>query len=138
MKDFLISLFISLLAVFTPIKPLLLTTGFLIAADFIFGVYRSYKEDPKSISSRKMGHTISKILLYNISILSVFLIQHFILNDELPLAKIVTGIICLTELKSLDESFQSIFGFGFYYQILSMIRRGTSQTKDVLPSDDDE
>lgn len=138
MKDFLIAFIISILAVFSPIKPLLLTTGFLIAADFIFGVYKAYRQDPKSITSRKMGHTISKILLYNLAIISVYLIEHFILSDQLPLAKIVSGIICITELKSIDESFKIAFGFSFYDRLIGIIKRGTSQTKDVLPGEVDE
>lgn len=132
MKQFFISLGISLLAVFAPIVPLIGTTMALILTDFLFGVYRAYKTDPKSVSSRKMGHTISKVLLYNVCIICVYLIEHYVVGGALPLAKIVTGIICLTELKSIDESFQTAFGFSFYTKLVEILRRGTSETKDIV------
>lgn len=131
MKQFIVALTISLMAVMEPIEPLILTTMSLIVTDFIFGIYRSYRADPKSVTSRKMGHTISKILLYNICIICVFLIQHYIINDSLPLAKIVAGIVCITELKSIDESFSKAFGFSFYEKLVEVLKRGTSDTKDI-------
>jgi hypothetical protein len=130
------SIFISLIAVIAPIKPLFLVTGFLIMVDFIFGIYKARKLKEK-ITSRKMGNTISKLLLYNLAILSVFLLNKYIINTQLPLEKIVAGLIGLTEVKSLDESFKLLFGFSFYDKIIKIMKRGASTTKDLIEEVDD-
>lgn len=130
------NILLSLIAVISPIKPLFLVTGFLIMADFIFGRYRAKKLGEK-ITSRKMGNTISKLLLYNIAILSVYLLNHYVIMTTLPLEKIVTALIGLTELKSLDESFTLLFGFSFYDKIKKILKRGASNTKDLLDDVED-
>lgn len=130
------SIVVSLLAVVAPIQPLFLVTGFLIFADFIFGIYKAKKLGEK-ITSRKMGHTISKLILYNLAILSVFLLNHYLICTTLPLEKIVGGLIGLTELKSLDESFTMLFGFSFYDKIKKILKRGASTTKDLLDEVED-
>lgn len=130
------NILLSLIAVISPIKPLFLVTGFLIMADFIFGLYKAKKLGEK-ITSRKMGNTISKLLLYNIAILSVYLLNHYVIMTTLPLEKIVAGLIGLTELKSLDESFTLLFGFSFYDKIKKILKRGASNTKDLLDDVED-
>ena len=135
MKQWIIShintILISLFAVISPVMPLLLTTGFLIMADFCFGIFRAYKTG-EVITSRKMGNSISKIFLYNLAILSMYLLNHYIINTELPLEKIVAGLIAITEIRSIDESFNKMFGFSFWDKVKSAIKRGTSTTKDLM------
>ena len=136
MKDFLLTLVISILSLITPIKPLVFTIGFVIAIDFIFGVYRSWKLDPKSITSRKMGHTISKILFYNLSVITVYFVAGIWSSDVgLLAAKATALLIGLTEIKSIDESFQILFGFGFYQKVMDILKRNVNDTKDILQED---
>jgi len=125
------SLFIATIAVFTPVVPLLLTTGFLIAVDFCFGVYRAYKKG-EEITSRKMGNTISKIVLYNLAILSVYFLDHNVLNTGLNLEKVVAGLIGIVEIRSVDESFKTLFGFSIWDKLKNTIQRGSSSTKDLI------
>jgi len=117
--------------VISPVAPLLLTIGFLIGMDFIFGIYRAHKTG-EVITSRKMGNTISKIVLYNIMVLSVYLLDHYILNTGLGLEKIAASLIGIVELRSLDESFVKIYGWSIYDKINKSIQRGTSTTKDKI------
>ena len=131
MKQYLSYLFVSLLAVFTPVIPLLLTIGCLIMIDFIVGVYRAFKMK-EVITSRKMGNTISKMLLYQLTILSLFLFETYILQGLLPVTKIGAGMISVTELKSIDESVEKMTGIGVWKKLTKIIRRGESQTKDFI------
>lgn len=132
MKHWLISnlnaIIISIISVLSPIKPLLYTIGFLIAADFIFGLYRAHKTG-QEITSRKMSHTITKMLLYNITIVSLWLIERNILGGAIPITKIAAGLISIVEIKSIDETFKLIFGFSFWDKIKKQLGRGTSLTK---------
>lgn len=131
MKQYLLHLFVALTAVFTPVTPLLLTIGALIIIDFIVGVFRAFKmKEP--ITSRKMGNTISKMLLYQLTILSLFLFETYILQGLLPVTKIGAGMISVTELKSIDESVEKMTGIGIWKKLVKVIRRGESQTKDFL------
>jgi hypothetical protein len=135
MKTWIITHFTSLIvatvAILSPVVPLLLTIGFLIVIDFIFGMYRAHKTGEK-ITSRKMGNTISKILLYNLMVISVYFLDHYILKTGLNLEKIAASLIGIVELKSLDESFVKLFGWSIYDKIKKAIQRGTSTTKDII------
>lgn len=133
--DFIINyshyLLISLVAVLTPVKPMLLTVGFLVVSDFIFGLYKSYKKG-LNITSRKMSNTITKLLLYTITILAVFFLETYIITDVLPFTKLVAGLISLVEIKSIDEHFNSLFGYSIWSKLRAFIDRGKSTTKDVF------
>jgi len=83
MKQWLINVAIALGAVLSPIVPLFATVSILIACDFIFGIYRAYRSK-QDISSRKMGHSISKILLYNLAVLTVFMIEKYVMDGSVP------------------------------------------------------
>jgi len=131
MKNYLIYLLISLTAVFTPVLPLLLTVGFLIGADFFVGLYKAYKLK-QEITSRKLGHTISKMLLYQVTILSLFLFETFILDSVLPITKIGAGLIAVVELKSISESVEIMTGVSIWKRIVKVVKRGNSETKDFL------
>lgn len=128
MKQWLINLLLATWAIMTPVLPLFVTIFVLIIADFIFGLYRAWKTN-EEISSRKMSHTISKILLYELAILALFLIEKFVIMEEIPLTKIVAGVIAMVELKSIDESFMKIFGFSIYNNLKDKLHRSISETK---------
>lgn len=131
MKELLTKLLISTIAVLSPVTPMLLTVGFLIVVDFIFGIWKS-KKMKEPITSRKMSNTISKMVLYNLSILSVYFLNKYIIETGLPLEKIAAGLIGIIEIKSCDESFSKIFGFSLWDKIQKSIRRGSSTTKDII------
>lgn len=135
-KEWLISnikvLLITSLSIITPVAPLILTVLFLTLLDFIFAIYKQYRIDSSKITSRKMGNTISKILLYTLTILGVFFLETYIIGDVLPITKIVAGIISLTEVKSLDETFKDLLGYSIWDLLVKIATRGTSNTKDII------
>lgn len=135
MKTWLINnlhnLILATIAVISPVKELLLVVGFLIVADFIVGLFRAYRKG-EEITSRKMGNTISKILLYNIMILSVYFLDHYLLKTGLKLEKIAASLIAIVECKSLDESFKTLFGWSIFDKLKKIISRGKSTTKDLF------
>ena len=136
MKSWLINhfnlLLVSLIAIFSPVIPLLLTVYFLVATDFILAIYRAWKKDPNSITSRKMSNTVGKLLIYTLTLLCLFLLETYVLGPILPFTKIVAGLISLVELKSIDETFKALLGYSFYSKLVNMVKRGTSNTKDLI------
>ncbi len=132
MKDWIVrnlnSVLISTIAFLTPVKPLMLTIGLLVAVDFIFGIYRAWKTK-QEITSRKMANTITKMLLYNLTVISIWAIEKNITGSEIPITKIAAGMICLVEFKSIDETFKLLFGFSIWTKMKKSLGRGESFTK---------
>jgi hypothetical protein len=132
MKDWILrnlnSVLISCVAFLTPIKPLMITIGILVAVDFIFGIYRAWKTK-QEITSRKMSHTVTKMLLYNLTVISIWAIEKNITGSDIPITKISAGIICLVEFKSIDETFKLLFGFSIWTKMKKALGRGESFTK---------
>jgi hypothetical protein len=130
MKDKLYLLLFSFFATFAPLVPLLLSIGILIVIDFFVGLYRAYKSG-ELITSRKMSNTISKMLLYNFMIVSLFILETFIIDKALPLTKIGAGFIAIIEVKSINESVQLITGTDILGKVIGMIKR-TEDVKGLL------
>ena len=77
-----------------------------------------------------MGHTISKLFLYNLAVLSVFMLEKLILGTDTQFTKVVVGVIAMVELKSIDESFRILYGFSIYESLIDKIKRGTNENKN--------
>ena len=128
MKTWLIHLWIGVVAFVSPLVPLAVLVSTLIATDFVFGIYRAYKKGDE-INSRKMGHSISKMFLYNMAVLSVFMLEKIIVGTDMQFTKIAVGVIAMVELKSIDESFRLLYGFSIYESIVDKLKRGTNENK---------
>jgi hypothetical protein len=122
MKTWLISILLSVLAALSPMVPLFVTATLLIISDMVFAIYRAYKNEVP-ITSRKLSQVLPKLILYNIGILLAFLVEKYVLVDTIPISKLALGVISMVEMKSIDESFQSIFGYSLYAKLLAMIKR---------------
>jgi hypothetical protein len=131
MKQYLLHLSVAIISIFTPVTPILLTIGVLIIIDFLVGIYRAFKMK-EQITSRKMGNTISKMFLYQLTIISLFLFENYILMGILPVTKIGAALISITELKSIDESVEKMTGVGIWKKLVKIIKRGESETKDFI------
>jgi hypothetical protein len=120
MKNYIlnnISLIITFLAVyFAPAYPIIIGIGFLVTMDFVTGILAAKKRG-EIITSKKMRPTIMKGFGYMASILIAFVMQNiFLINMEVM--KIVSGLIAMIELKSLDENLTSITGKSIFKQFL--------------------
>lgn len=115
---FLQNLGISLLAVFAPIKAILFVTGFLIFADLLSGTLAAKKRGEK-ISSAGFRRTVSKILIYNLAVISGFLVETYMVEGLLPISKLIAGVIAMVELKSILENLNSINGTDIFKTILT-------------------
>lgn len=115
---FLQSILVSLVAVFAPIKAILLVTIFLIIADLISGIMAASKRGEK-ISSAGLRRTISKFLVYNLAVISGFLVEQYMVANLFPISKLIAGVIAMVELKSILENLNSINGTDIFKTILS-------------------
>lgn len=97
---------------FSPVKPLVITVVCLGLFDFITGISAAYKHNVP-ITSKKMYHSVVKVTLYTILILSSYMMEKYLI-DYLPVVKLATSTIALVELKSLYENISSILGIDLW------------------------
>ena len=107
---------ISCIAVLSPTLPLVVVTGVMIFFDFFTGVWKSLKRGD-IFSSTKMSNSGSKMFLYQLAILTGFLLEVYILNGIIPVSKIVAGFLATTEFQSLIENIGEITGIDIWGNI---------------------
>lgn len=138
MKTKLSILAISFFSILTPIKPLVLIAVTSIILDTCFGIWRSYKKGQK-IRSRRLSHTISKSLLYSFAIVFIFCLEKFVISDilghfiaiDLVLTKMFTFFCVVTELKSINESYESVTGKDVWKSFIEFAKRSKEQIDDL-------
>ena len=126
----------SIVLLFAPIYGLLISVGAAIILDTFTGIFKSIKlEGFQSIKSRKLSNIVSKLLLYEICILFLFLIDKFLLNEfiirsfgiEYMFTKICAILLIFVELVSIKENIESAFKIDLW----SMIKKILSRAKEV-------
>ena len=107
------------MAIFAPITPMLITTLVLIFLDLISGIWASIKRGEK-FKSAALRRTITKIFVYEVAILASYLTEQYLIGNTLPLVKLVSGVIAVTELSSLYENLNTIYGSNIFNKILTI------------------
>lgn len=138
MKTKISLLTLSFFSILTPIKPLVLIAITSIILDTCFGIWRSWKKGNK-IRSRRLSHTISKSLLYSGAIVFIFCLEKFVISDilgrfiaiDLILTKMFTFFCVVTELKSINESYESVTGKDVWKAFISFAKRSKEQIDDL-------
>jgi hypothetical protein len=129
--------FLAGLAVFLPIKELMLTIGFLVASDMVVGIWKALKLKQR-IRSRRMSDTVTKLLLYQIAIMSGFLIETFIISELIPITKLVATVIAVIEFKSIVESIESVTGKDLWSKLKTIISRKSEDITDAMTDGKDK
>ena len=111
----------SIIAFTTPIHGLLFGVGFLIFTDLFTGMYRAYKKGEK-ITSSELKRTVSKMALYNLAIISGFVIEYLGVGTLVPVSKIVASVVGLVEFKSILENFEAITGLNLWDHIKAKLQ----------------
>ena len=120
MKDWIVGLMLSVVAVFAPIKALILTTGVIIFADLILGIWAAKKRGEK-INSAGIRRTTTKIAVYHTAILLGFLIETYMLEGFIPISKIAGGLIGVVEAKSIMENLNEIHGSDIFKDLIKKL-----------------
>lgn len=120
MKEWLGKVAIACLAVLAPIQTILLSVGFLITADFITGIWAAHKRK-EQIKSAAMRRTISKIVIYQMAVITGFLLETYLLSSIFPVSKLVAGVIGLVEFKSILENGNTILGEDIFKVVINKL-----------------
>ena len=126
------------LAFFIPISGILLMIGVLIIIDTFTGIWKANKLEEK-ITSRKLSSIISKLALYEITVIMFFLIDRFILNDiiltffSVPfmLTKIVALVLSSIEVMSINENYKVVKGIDLWQSMKLLFARAKDIKDDI-------
>ncbi|WP_299105580.1 phage holin family protein [uncultured Tenacibaculum sp.] len=110
-----------LLALLSPLNGVLTTMMLLIVVDFITGSYAAIKNN-FPIRSIRIGHTVSKFFIYNLVIISAYFLEKHIVN-EVPFLKIIAGFIAVTEIKSILENYNKIYGVNPFRALHNLLKQ---------------
>jgi hypothetical protein len=128
--------FASLILLFVPIYGLLIAVGSAIILDTFTGIFKSIKlEGIESIRSRKLSNVISKMALYEICIVFLFLIDRFVLNEFIQHAfgfgfmftKICAILLIFVELVSIKENIEA----SFKIDIWQLLKTAFNRAKEI-------
>jgi hypothetical protein len=129
-----------------PISGLLFLVGFVIVLDTITGVWKSVKNKTK-ITSRGLSAIISKMLLYEVTVILFYMIDHFILNNiilqffsvQLLLTKILALILVSIEVMSINENYKAVKGLDLWQAMKNLFSRAKEikQHVDEIRHDQD-
>lgn len=122
----------------TPIVPLLLIVGGMILIDTVTGLLKARKRKEK-ITSHKLGRVISKMLLYQLGIITFFLLEKYLLGEFIAsftsisffLTKIVAVFFAGIELISINENLNDGFGINLFKQFKQMLLRVKEVKEDI-------
>jgi hypothetical protein len=135
-------LFGSILLFFVPIHGLLVAVAMAITLDTFTGIFKSIKlHGLKSIRSRKLSTIISKMLLYEVTVLLLFLMDKYLLNEfvilwwdiEFMFTKMCAIVLIFIELVSVKENIEEAYNI----DIWNMLKRLLSRAKEFKSDIDD-
>ena len=112
--------------------------GFAIFVDTITGVWKA-KKLKQPITSRRLSAVISKMLLYEITVILFYLIDYFILNDivltffsvPLMLTKMLSLVLVSIEVVSINENYKAVKGIDLWVSAKNLITRAKELKNDA-------
>lgn len=130
----------SLLLLFTPIYGLLIAVAAAIVLDTFTGIFKSIKLNGwKSVRSRKLSNIVSKMLLYEVCILLLFLMDKFLLNEfvkhafgfDFMFTKICAILLMFIELVSIKENIEEAFKIDIWAMLKKVLNRAKEIKTDI-------
>jgi hypothetical protein len=135
--NYIVSSFILL---FIPIQGLLIAVGAAIMLDTFTGVFKSVKKGGfKSIRSRILSNIISKMALYEICILFLFMMDKHVLNEFIirsfgityMFTKICAILLIFIELVSIKENIEETFNIDIWKLLKKIFLRAKEIKTDI-------
>ena len=123
------AILVSIIAVLAPIEPIMMTTGVLILIDLILGILAA-KKLGHPITSAALRRTVSKMLVYQLTLISGFLCEKYLLDGALPITKLVAAVIGAVELKSVFENADIINGGSVFRVLIQQLGSSNDKPED--------
>ena len=122
---------------FLPIYGILILIFFCIVFDTITGIWKA-KKTKTPVTSRKLSAIISKILLYEATVMLFYLMDFYLLNDivmtffsvELLTTKILSLVLVSVEVISINENYKAVKGIDLWASLKNLFARAKEVTQD--------
>lgn len=130
----------SILLLFAPIHGLLIAVASAIMLDTITGIFKSIKLNGfKSVRSRKLSNIVSKMLLYEVCVLFLFLMDKYLLNEfvkhafgfDYMFTKICAILLMFIELVSIKENIEEAFNIDVWKMLKKVLNRAKEIKTDI-------
>lgn len=130
----------SILIMFVPIHGILIAVGSAIVLDTFTGVFKSVKINGwSSIRSRKLSQVVSKMLLYEVCILFLYIIDKFILNEfifkwlsvDYMFTKVCAILLIFVELVSIKENLEEAYNIKIWEMLKKVFLRLKEIKEDI-------
>ncbi len=126
------------MAFFLPISGILIMILVLITIDTLTGIWKA-KKNKETITSRKLSAVISKLALYEVTVIMFYLIDQFILNDiiltffSVPfmLTKVTALVLASIEVMSINENYKAIKGIDLWQSMKLLFARAKDIKEDI-------
>jgi len=139
MKQALIYFLTSIFLFIAPIQGLMIAVGMAIFLDTFFGIYRSVKvKGWIFVTSRRLSEIISKMLLYELCIICLYVMDVFFLSQitfklfsiEFMSTKMCAIILIFIEGVSIKENFEKATG----YDVWALLKKAMGRAKEMKDS----
>lgn len=128
MKDTIVKLFLSALAYFSDLQPMVYAVLAFVFIDLLTGLYASWiLKIP--IQSSRLRKTVEKFVFYIIAIVCANVLEKEFL-DFANIDRIVAAFIALTEVKSIFENITKITGLKIFDAIWHLIKNQYKQSRN--------
>ena len=140
MKTYLNYIFTGLILFFAPIYGLLIAVGIAIVLDTFTGIFKSIRLNGwRSIRSRRLSHIVSKMLLYQTTILLLIVIDKFVLNEFIQInftikfmfTKLVAILLIFIELVSIKENIEEALKVDIWKILKTILNRAKEVKEDI-------
>lgn len=130
----------SILLLFAPIHGLLIAVASAIILDTFTGIFKSIKLNGwSSVRSRKLSNIVSKMLLYEVCVLFLFLMDKFLLNEfvkhafgfDYMFTKICAILLMFIELVSIKENVEEAFNIDIWKMLKKVLNRAKEIKTDI-------
>ncbi len=120
-KEIALGLLIGAWAALAPIHVLMYIVVAFVVADLLAGIARSIYLKT-NVTSRRMRHTIGKLLAYQLVIALAYGMDTLAGGDGLLCARAVAVMCALAETKSLDEKLKETLGFSLWDTLVDKLK----------------
>jgi len=139
MKQHLLYFLASIFLFLAPMQGLMIAVGMAIILDTFFGIYRAVKvKGWIFITSRRLSEIISKMLLYQVCIICLYVMDFFFLSDltfklfsiEFMSTKTCAIVLIFIEMVSIKENFEKATGL----DVWALLKKALGRAKDLKDS----
>jgi phage-related holin len=118
----------TVLAFLAPLQTLGYAIGFFVLTDILTGMWASRKSG-QPITSDRLARSVTKSVVYLIAIVVAHVAELYVIPD-VPVLKVVSGIVASTELLSVYENLTRISGVDFKKRLTEWLKPTQSSKED--------